>query len=43
MLDVTSFNEYNIKLNSVIGNDTRCTKIEGGVTWVKKSMSLVID
>ena len=30
MLDVTSFNEYNIKLNSVIGNDTRCTKIEGG-------------
>ena len=30
MLDVTGFNEYNIKLNSVIGNDTRHTKIEGG-------------
>ena len=26
MLDVTGFNEYNIKLNSVIGNDTRHTK-----------------
>ena len=23
MLDVTGFNEYNIKLDSVIGNDTR--------------------
>ena len=30
MLDVTGFNECNIKLNSVIGNDTRRTKIEGG-------------
>ena len=27
MLDVTGFNEYNIKLDSVIGNDTRHTKI----------------
>ena len=31
MLDVTGFNEYNIKLNNVIGNDTRYTKIQGGV------------
>ena len=30
MLDVTGFNEYNINLNSVIGNDARCTKIEEG-------------
>ena len=26
MLDVTGFNEYNIKLYSVIGNDTRHIK-----------------
>ena len=26
MLDVTGFNEYNIKLDSVIGNNTRHTK-----------------
>ena len=26
MPDVTGFNEYNIKLDSVIGNDTRHTK-----------------
>ena len=30
MLDVTGFNEYNIKLDSVIGNDAGHTKIEGG-------------
>ena len=30
MLDVTGFNEYNIKLDSVIGNDTRHTKNRGG-------------
>ena len=28
MLGVTVFNEYNIKLNSVIGNNTGHTKIE---------------
>ena len=30
MLDVTGFNEYNIKLDCVIGNDARCTKIKKG-------------
>ena len=30
MLDVTGFNEYNIKLDSVIGNDTRHTKKKEG-------------
>ena len=29
MLGVTGFNEYNIKLNSVIGNNTIHIKIEG--------------
>ena len=35
MLDVTGFNEYNIKLDCVIGNDTRYTKIEGGGSQVE--------
>ena len=30
MLDVTGFNEYNSKLNNVIGNDTRQTNNRGG-------------
>ena len=30
MLDVTGFNEYNIKLDGVIGNDAGHTKIGGG-------------
>ena len=35
MLDVTGFNEYNIKLDSVIGNDTRHTKKKrGGVIYM---------
>ena len=41
MLDVTGFNEYNINLNSVIGNDARCTKIEEGVMqWILKKQQL---
>ena len=35
MLDVTGFNEYNIKSDGVICNDTRCAKIEGGVSQVE--------
>ena len=44
MLDVTGFNEYNIKLDCVIGNDTRYTKIKkekkkgGGVICLTESV-----
>ena len=31
MLDVTGFNEYNIKLGSVIGNDTGHIQNRGGL------------
>ena len=36
MSDVTGFNDYNIKLNSVIGNNTRHIKIGGGRAKSKK-------
>ena len=40
MLDVTGFNEYNIKLDCVIGNDARYTKIKkgGGVICLTESV-----
>ena len=37
MSDVTGFNDYNIKLNSVIGNNTRHTKIGGGAPSQKEA------